>query len=387
MAGTTYNGILIRANGGDTGTVPRGGPFSGCPDIIPWQQTNVQDPQGTFGTATGSPTSYDKDPGLNIISNDVNYIYVRGKDTGTDPVTGSMTYLFYSPSNLILWPQQWMTDPYMIKPDPKSVGTSYVSMSAQPGAICVTPNPFIWLNPPMPPEGQHYCLITMTGSSAQISAMRTSAMNIVSSDGLGAWIAANGGTGWRNVTTISAGSPSFSTFTNYSNGVSVAKVQFNLLCTNIPAGSQVAFSCPAPNNGGTGFLPIQLPWSTVPIPVNGKAGDTVASFSVGMTTQVLANYQSGFYYQYQSNGYNTPPGFNITMQPLVLSTGNDALQAHPLVLADYVPEDHMLYRPHQETFTQGLRSYAASPDDPFGPDDDGNQTAAIIGSHTTQVPE
>jgi hypothetical protein len=392
MADTTYNGILIRADPTDTGSIPRTGgkdqTFSGCPDIIPWQQTNVQNPQSTFGSATGSSTSYDQSPGQNIIANDVNYIYVRGKNTGTDPVTNASTYLWYSPSNLILWPQQWMTDQYMIKPDPKSVGTSYVQMSANPGAICVTPNPFIWLNPQMPPDGTHYCLITMTGLQQQIIDMRNSAMQIVSSAGLGAWIATWGGTGWRNVNTVAAGSPSFSTLTNYSSGPAVARVHFLLNCTNIPAGSQVAFSCPAPNNGGTGFDAIVLPWTQVPIPDGGKAGDTVPSFSAGLPTQVIANYKSGFYYQYQSNGYPTPPGFNITMQALVISTGNDELKDHPLVLADYIPAETMVYRPQEESFSQGLRfDYAASddPDDPFQPHDDGNATAALIGSHSTQT--
>ncbi len=91
MADATYNGILIRANSSDVGTIPRGGPFSGCPDIIPWQQTNVQNPQSTFGSATGSPTSYDKDPGLDIIANNVNYIYVRGKNTGSAAVKNAQT--------------------------------------------------------------------------------------------------------------------------------------------------------------------------------------------------------------------------------------------------------------------------------------------------------
>ena len=105
----TYNGILIRYAIGDPGTIPRGNSnttFSGCPDIIPWQQASVQDPQGTFGSATGSSTSFDQNPGQDIIANNVNYIYVRGQNTGTDPVTSAYTYLWYSPSNLILWPQQ-----------------------------------------------------------------------------------------------------------------------------------------------------------------------------------------------------------------------------------------------------------------------------------------
>ncbi|MCY0094905.1 hypothetical protein [Hoeflea ulvae] len=384
----TYNGILIRANGSDTGSIPRGGPFSGCPDIIPWGQTSVQDPQSTFGSASGSATSYNKDPGQNIQANSVNYIYVRGKNTGTAAVDGAQTYLWYSPSNLILWPQQWMTNQYMITPDKASVGTNYVPMSAATGAICVTPDPFIWLNPQPPASGTHYCLITMTGTNSEIVTMRDSAMSIVSSDGLGAWIAANGGTGWRNVATVTTGSPDFSTMTNYTNAGPVTKVHFTLLCTNLPAGSEVAFSCAAPNDGGAGFDPIALPWTKVPPPAGGKDGDTVASFSAGMQTQVIANYTSGFYYQYRSNGYKTPPGFNITMQALVVSNGKDALAAHPLTLASYVPESTMIFRPRENRLSQGLKFYAdVDGGDPFDPPDNGNVTAAIIGSHTTQLPD
>jgi hypothetical protein len=387
---TTYDGILIRANNSDTGTIPRSGDFSGCPDIIPWQQTSVQDPQGIFGAATGSSTSYDQNPGLSIIANDVNFIYVRGKNTGTSAVTAN-TYLWYSPSNLLLWPQQWMTNQYMIQPDQKSSPGAYVQMTAQPGAICVTPNPFVWLNPQMPADGTHYCLITMSGTLDEIVAMRNSGMSVISSAGLGAWIAANGGTGWHNVATITAGSPSFSTMTNYSSGSTVALVHFTLNCTNIPAGASVSFSCARPNNGGTGFDPIALPWTVVP----GTAGTTVASFSAGMQTNVIANYQSGFYYPYQSNGYSTPEGFNITMQATVISNGNDELANHPRTLADYVPEDTLIYRPQTQSFTQGLQFYAGDNgastsngggDDPFGPPDNGNATAAVVGSHTTKVP-
>lgn len=386
---STYNGILIRANGSDTGTVPRTGDFSGCPDIIPWGQTSVQDPQQTFGSATGSSTSYDQNPGLNINANNVNYIYVRGKNTGTADTT-TMTYLWYSPSNLLLWPQQWMTNQYMILPDQKSNPTQYLTMTAQPGAICVVPAPFVWLDPPMPPTGQHYCLITMTGTALQIEEMSTSATQIISADGLGAWIAANGGTGWRNVVTVDTGSPDFTTYINYASGSTVAQINFALICNNVPAGAELSFSAAAPNNGGTGFDPIALPWTTVP----GTPGTTVASFNPGMRTNVIANYASGIYYSYKSNGYKTPPGFSVTLQATVISNGNDLLSQHKYVLTDYVPENMLVYHPATQSYFSGLKSYdhdvaaafAANLDDPFGPPDIGNLTAAVVGSHTTQAP-
>ncbi|MEO0811052.1 MAG: hypothetical protein AAFW82_10555 [Pseudomonadota bacterium] len=103
---------------------------------------------------------------------------------------------------------------------------------------------------------------------------------------------------------------------------------------------------------------------------------------------MIEQYQSGFYYQYKSNGYPTPAGFNITMQATVISSGADELADHPGTLADYVPTDTFVALPSGE-LSQGLKSYSLSAADggPFDPPDNGNATAAIIGSHTTQLPD
>lgn len=377
---STYNGILVRANGNDTGTMPRTGDFTGCPDIIPFQQTSVSDPQATFGSATGSPTSYDQNPGLNIIANDVNYIYVRGKNTGTSTITGN-TYLFYCPSNLVLWPQQWMTPDYMILPDPNSPNGNqqYIQMTAQPGAICVVPQPFVWPHPQMPADGTHYCLVTLTGTNDQIVQMQQSAMQTISADGLGYWIANNGGAGWRNVVTVNANSPDFTTYTTYQSGATNSIIYFQLICTNVPAGAQIAFSAAAPNNGGTGYSPIQLPWTTV----SGAAGTTQASFMAGIQTNVVQNYQSSIYYQYKSNGYPTPAGMNITLQAIVISNNADALKDHTTRLADFVPVDSLVYHPELGEYFTALTAWDS--DGPFGPSHNGNLSAAVLGSHTTKI--
>lgn len=119
--------------------------------------------------------------------------------------------------------------------------------------------------------------------------------------------------------TLGADAPTFSGTVKFSGGPEAATMQFNLVCTNIPAGSQVAFNAAVP----PGVEPIALPWTTVPLPVGGNPGVPVPNFTAGVTTQVNANFQTEFSYEYRSNGYPTPPGFKLTMQALILESDQD----------------------------------------------------------------
>lgn len=386
---STYPGILIRSNLGDVGAIPRTGSWTGCPDIIPYGQTPVNDPQATFGTATGTPTSYDKDPGVNITAMNVNYIYVRGKNLTNTPGTGQ-AYLFYSPSSIVLNPQQWIQN--HIPQAALGQSPPPVMLPAAANSVGVVTAPFVWLNPQQPPDGQHYCLITMVGSAGEsIQQIVAAANKVYDMASLGAWIANHGGTGWRNVVTVNTGAADFSTFTNYSQIGGDSTIQFQLNCTNLPAGSEVSFSAPVPTGTGPGYLPISLPRTKVPAPKDGGAVNP--SFQVGMTTKVPAGYASTIFYQWYSNGFAKPEGFQMTLQAIVISNGvSDALAEHPVTFAQLVGNQAYHYNP-EVGLVRGLKffrapyfrsaAFASNDDDPFGPPDVPTLPAATVGTHTT----
>lgn len=376
---TTYDGLLVRGNLQDTGEIPRSGSLSACPDIIPWGQTPVGDPQSTFGSAA----SYGTSPGAsNVITvNEQNYIYVRAKNTGTATQNGTC-YLFYSLSNLLLFPSNWVQihyGGYDPAHDTMGIGMSNVS----PGSIIVTDKPFVWDRPQMPSAGNHYCLITLcSDNSESISELWQAAQGISSATGLGGFIADNGGTGWHNVTTTNTDAADFSNYVGYTGGTSEATVHFQVVCTNLPAGSSVSFSASNPNGTGSGYLPINLPWTTVPTPEGKSAGDPNPSFTTGMQTKVKQNYSSPIYYNWKSNGYGKPAGFNMTIQATVQSDGNDELKNSTTTLASIGGEDMLYYHP--------IAGYSylgeASADDPFHHGDIHNTVVQVTGSDTTLVP-
>lgn len=366
--------------------MPRTGAWTGCPDIIPSGQTLPANPLTTFGSAA----AYATDMGGVITTNNVNYIYLRGKNLSGSDIPNGVAYLFYCPSGICLWPQQWTMPQYQI---PGTNGKPLVAFPALAGQVGVTPNPFVWENPPTPPDGQHFCLVTMVGASnADITAIYTAAQSVYDMASLGAWIYNNGGAGWRNVTTTSTGAADFSTATTWTNRGPEGTVNFRIVCKNLPAGSAVAFSAPV----ATGGDPISLPKVVVPIPVGGKAGDIVPSFDAGLTVKVPAGYTSPIYYQWFSNGFPKSQGFNLTIQALVISTGSDALANHPVNFAMLVGEDAHHFHPKVglvqgfAAFAKSLEAVAAADDDgdddPFGPPDVPTLPAAVIGSHTTMVP-
>ena len=327
---STYQGILIRNNLDDKGAIPRTGAWVGCPDIIPWGNVHENDAQTKFGTPSGTATSYDKDPGTVITTNNVNYIYLRGKNLNPTDCTG-IAYLFYAPSNICLWPDQWTQKGYQI---PGVDGEPAVSLPARANQIGVTPNPFVWENPPTPPPGQHFCLVTMVGTSNDaIKAIYNAALQVYDMASLGAWIYNNGGAGWRNVQTTDTGAADFSTATSWTNKGPEGTVSFRIVCENVPAGSEVAFDAPVTTGSGDGYLPITQARVKVPVPTGGKPGDIVKNWDCGMTTKVPQGYTSPFYYQWYSNGFPKSKGFKLTIQAVTITNKNDALANHPVTFA------------------------------------------------------
>lgn len=299
-----YPGILIRTNQDDIGTIPRSQQnVTGCPDIIPWQNVPVANPTATFGTTD----SYATNPGKDILYNNTNYIYVRGKNLVSTGNNG-LVYLCYQPAAVVQWPNQWQQNNFLggsVDPTQR-----FLPISANANGIGCT-DAFVWLNPDQPPAGSdHYCLIAQcTAQGVTLDDLEAGWSQITTASGLAAWLATTGGVGWRNVRIVDSQAPTYSTWSTLSNGAQNGTYQAQLVCKNLPAGSAVAFSSPTANPAG---IPIEMAQVTIPIPPNGKLGDPNPSFNASITTPMNANWQGTVYIQFYSNGYAYNPGALMT---------------------------------------------------------------------------
>lgn len=301
-----YNDIYMRAYLNDPGNVPRSQaqPLSASPDLIP------------IGMQPVAPDTLLTDPSWNsvynnsLVINSKNYLYMRAQNLGSQATTGTFS-LYFSKASLLLWPSVWSAN--QMKTDG---GADTQNVLINPGQRGVTPSAFIWK--PEQLVNDHYCLVGMV-STPQHPATPPPDGNIRD---FASWIANNGSFAWHNVSVVNAGAPTWQKSTYYEQGGVTEDVYFQLNCSNLPEGSQVAFSC-----GEAGANP----------PINLKP--TTVSTSPSFTTGVISNVQGSFkgditYSYWAKDGSPPPPGFDITLKAISLSASSDALYKYSSTLQE-----------------------------------------------------
>ncbi|MEA2692857.1 MAG: hypothetical protein QOJ16_2244 [Acidobacteriota bacterium] len=190
-ANSTFNGIYLRPNSKNDGSVPSRAPYSTSPDIWPAGTTPIASYQTTLATAA----SYASSSSSNIYSGQSNIIYVRGRNGATANKTVNVT-LYWAFSGVINSPSQWQNN--VIKSDAnQSQGTI---SSLTPNAIGVCDATFLWMGPPRPKGSNHYCLFAQFNDANNSNPFPDVATPLRMS----ALIQNNLGWGWRNMSTIKA---------------------------------------------------------------------------------------------------------------------------------------------------------------------------------------
>jgi hypothetical protein len=268
----TYNGIFTRSTLGQINTIPKPGALSSSPDIIPYGIAPVSDPQTFF------KGNYDQDPGEPLEAGKTNYIYLRGKnysDKKIDDNGNNKPRLFWSKASLLSYPDKWTEITSTPSRNP-------VSLAADPGAIGVGSEPFIWA--PENINNDHYCMIGQVPSPGYDNQIP----NTLQIKDFAGWVAQNGGVAWRNVivnnasTVVLTGAKMY-----YEQGEDGCRIQFTIICTNVPKGTKVSFSAGAPGPNP----PIYLEPTTV---------STFPSFTTGVVCNVPANYVSDIYFNLEA---------------------------------------------------------------------------------------
>jgi hypothetical protein len=287
-----YNDLFFRIQTTDTANTVRTGVPSHSPEIQPCED-KVLSPKQVGEKYLGDGFLKDvadaKGEG-DILSNQPNYIYVRGLSTNT-PKSPKVN-LYYVPSAILSLPSQW-------KNNTLTNGEKVVDnpITFESGATQgVTKKPFVWLNPP-PPTNGHYCLIARGITDDHPNPFPTE----YSIGDFTAWVLLNNAIAWRNVS-YQTGSADFSETTQLTlpANLPVTEVYITLQCTNCN-GIKVKVSAAVPTDP-----PIQIDWSEI-------IGDNPHGVSVGPVT-LPVGYSSTLTYSVNLNGKSLPSTANISFR-------------------------------------------------------------------------
>lgn len=284
---TPYTDLMIRDYFGDNGT-PRSGTLSASPDIIPWGTEPLPD----FQTYLTTQQAVNSDLGKDIVGYQDNYLFVRCLNLSSAAAAGKV-YLYYSPSNLLMAPGLWSTN---VLNTQNGAGYGVVSIK-NTGDFGVGDLPFVWVPSP-PPNNTHYCMVARLVTDQHPNPIPT---NVATFNDFVSYIANNPGTAWRNVAFVGT-APDWSNVVPVTSLSADAQLYFQVQCTNVPIGSQVAFACPDP---GTSPM-INLQPTTI---------STNPNFSAGMWATVPANWTGRITLNWFSKGKTSfGPGASITLK-------------------------------------------------------------------------
>lgn len=190
MGAAAFNGLYMRPNPSDDGTVPALSPYCSSPDI--WLAGTT--PVANYQTALATDTSYATSSAANIYSGQGNFIYIRAKNGAAGDSTRTVQ-LFYAPSGVIQSPSRWQGN---IIPTDQGSPTGTIPLTAT-GSVGVCDSTFLWSDPSPPPSASdHYCLFAWLNDSQNSNPFPS----VETVFDMGSLITNNLGWGWRNTTMI-----------------------------------------------------------------------------------------------------------------------------------------------------------------------------------------
>lgn len=272
MAEDTWPGIVVRANIGENGTVPRGSSASSPDILIAPDSKPYEDP-----CILTDPANYDKQYPNALNIGRPNYLYVRGKNYTDGDLGGNWT-LYYAEPNILLYPYLW---------EENKLGTSTNNQkppfTIKAGEIGASTDPFRWIPPDV---SDHYCMVAI----AETPGHGNPVAGVSNIDSLAKVMAENANIAQRNVQMIRGNKPEQIMDARYNQGDSGATVDLSVRFKNIPKGSKYKVSSGTPLNGkalvltnehdsqGTTEFDFKVSWVDLEIPAQWNSMFTVELF-------------------------------------------------------------------------------------------------------------
>jgi hypothetical protein len=226
-----------------------GGCWTSSPDIIP----NGATPGDAKWLA--SEEGYNKEPPVDILLENANYIYVRGKNI-SDSIVTSRLWLYYAKGDVVLWPQSWGQDRITIDGKKEQ---NYVEVTADKNKIAISSPPFIWT----PHKADHYCLVAFA-ETPPIDPPTPPKPNKEFStwDELASFVLTHHNIAWRNTRAVNCQSPYWTKVEPITGSKNGGQFSLGFLCKNMPRDGKLQFSVAGPDGDqsiDTGVISITKP--------------------------------------------------------------------------------------------------------------------------------
>jgi len=274
----SFTDFYMRPNLSSNGMVPASNPLCQSPDICPNGNQSLDDFVNVL------TNNYSSDPGKDIMQGYDNYIYVRGKNGSTGAVSKQIE-LYYSPSSVINWPNQWVGNQLLTADSSKYVTVNNIESSG----IGVGNQCFIWRAVQPPPSGSdHYCLIGNVNDANNSHPVPGTASPTY--EDMSSLVQNDLRFSWRNVKLISSNAPTWTyneLLTIPQNMVGNQAVQIAVTCPASFAGGSIAFSS---SNGS-----YSVGKTTIPQISSGTSFVIGAQkvLSAGFTASIQVNFWQG----------------------------------------------------------------------------------------------
>jgi hypothetical protein len=308
-----FSGLFLRDNMGDTpGAAYDGQGWTDSPDIIVNGTQPVLDPSSL--TTSASYTTEPPDT-LYVGSKVTNYVYVRALNATAGATEGRL-WLWYAEPNLLLWPQNWISNTIWV--DGVQQNWSNVRASA-PNQIVVS-DAFAVVSPVAPQD--HYCTIAISECPREDPAEPPYPGFFANLADLAAWIQASPNAAFRNTVDRPLTTSTWNWMTPISGPQEAGSVVIGVKCQNMPVGSQFQFMVPGGTTGSgqawapveSGVMTVTQPGQSVSVEVDWPGG-----VSAGMNITWWANGTT------PANGASIAPFVGVS--PFVL----EGLVEHPML--------------------------------------------------------
>ena len=222
---TEYTDLFVRDTLQDTGIIPSSGSPYYSPDIIPYSQ--VADPQ-TFFSA-----NYNQDVSQNVEYGVYNYIYLRAKNLDSVAQNGQLK-LYWSQTSLVMFPDQWVNNVVNVG----QTGNPHFSplTNIAPGAIGVSPVPFVWT--PTTFQAYGYCMIGQVITAQHPNDIPTANMTWAE---FVCWVRTHPNICWRNLHIVNNHpDPQYDRLAYFANTEQGPRpMTLRSTCVNLPVGTTI----------------------------------------------------------------------------------------------------------------------------------------------------
>lgn len=301
-------GFLVRNAIGDTGALPRSGPWTASPDIIP---------AGTVGIdPTDLVQNYDKVYNNTLAQGQSNFLYIRAKNLGTATLT-KKAFLFQVPQSLFLMPHSWYAESNLVQyTNPLPGGDQiqpYQEITAAAGQVVAT-NAYQW----KPQTTEHHCLVAVVTEDFN-SLQASFPPNVNNSmNAFATWIFENGNIGWHNVQIAPMTTTVIEASTEFGPVANDTAMTFTMTAENVPVGAASTFTSTTTSVSNQ-F--VSQGWTTVPVKPGYSDPTINPRFEFGTTVNLKKGDIARISYRTDFKGHAVPPKFQQSMKASVSVSG------------------------------------------------------------------